>query len=106
MSALGKLFADIPQELPQELTQTLLAAPMVRIERIVSRGHVSPKDFWYDQNENEWVLLIAGAARLQFADRMAELKAGDFIDIPAHEKHRVEWTDPEVDTIWLAVFYG
>jgi cupin 2 domain-containing protein len=99
------VFAAIPRELPQELTQTLLAAAKVRVERIVSRGHVSPPGFWYDQSESEWVLLIAGAARLQFTDRMVELKAGDYVNISAHEKHRVEWTDPEVDTIWLAVFY-
>jgi cupin 2 domain-containing protein len=105
MPALANLFADIPPEMPEELTQTLLSAAKVRIERIVSRGHVSPRDFWYDQSESEWVLLIAGAARLQLVDRMVELKAGDFVNIPAHEKHRVDWTDPDVDTIWLAVFH-
>jgi cupin 2 domain-containing protein len=99
------IFAELPACLASELTQTLLDAANIRIERIISRGHTSPTDIWYDQGENEWVLLIAGAARLQFEDRIVELKPGDFIDIPAHHRHRVDWTDPEQETIWLAVFY-
>ena len=62
--------------------------------------------FWYDQTENEVVLLIQGAARLRFEDSVSEMKPGDFINIPAHRKHRVEWTTPEEKTVWLAVFYG
>ena len=99
------LFADLPATLPDELFQTLLAAPHVRIERIVSRGHASPPDFWHDQSQREWVLLVQGAARLQFDEATVELKPGDFINIPAHQRHRVEWTTPTEPTIWLAVFY-
>ncbi len=100
------LFDDLPQHLPKELVQTLLQAADVRIERIISHGHASPADFWYDQPQHEWVIVLKGAARLQFEDGMVEMKAGDFINIPAHRMHRVEWTTPDEPTIWLAVHYG
>ena len=100
------LFADIPATLRDELVQLLITTPHFRIERIVSHGHASPPDFWYDQDQNEWVLLIGGAARLRFEDGVIELKPGDFINIPAHKRHRVEWTTQDEPTIWLAVFYG
>ncbi len=106
MSLTGNLFADIPPELPDELFTTLLEAQHVRIERIVSQGEVSPDDFWYDQPQHEWVLVLKGAARLQFEDRVMELHPGDFVNIAAHRKHRVAWTRPEEQTIWLAVHYG
>lgn len=99
------LFTDLPENLPDELLTTLLKAARIRIERIVSHGHASPDGFWYDQDEHEWVIVLTGAARLQFEDRIVELKPGDFVNIPAHKKHRVEWTTPEEPTIWLAVFY-
>jgi len=99
------LLADLPAQLPEELIQTLLSTPQMRIERIISQGHVSPPDFWYDQDEEEWVLLIQGAARLQFDDGLVELKPGNFLNIPAHRKHRVEWTTPGELTIWLAIHY-
>lgn len=100
------LFTDIPAHLPEKLFTTLLEAPNVRIERIVSHGHASPEGFWFDQDQHEWVLLLQGAARLQFENDTIDLKPGDFINIPAHRKHRVEWTTPDEPTIWLAVFYG
>jgi cupin 2 domain-containing protein len=99
------LFADIPAAVPVELKETLVQAKHVRIERIVSHGQASPDGFWYDQAENEWVLVVQGAARLQFEDETIELKPGVWINIPAHHKHRVEWTSPNELTIWLAVFY-
>ena len=100
------LFADLPARLPAELIGTLLEAADVRIERIVSHGHASPEGFWYDQDRHEWVVVLKGAARLQFEDGMVEMKPGDFVNIPAHNKHRVEWTTPDEPTIWLAVHYG
>ena len=99
------LFTDLPANLPDELLTTLLEATNVRIERIVSHGHVSPEGFWYDQNDNEWVIVLKGAARLRFEDSILEMKPGDFVNIPAHKQHRVEWTTPDEPTIWLAVFY-
>ena len=99
------LLSCLPVTVPNELKETLVQAKHVRIERIVSNGHASPAGFWYDQAENEWVLVVQGAARLQFEDETAELRPGDWINIPAHRKHRVEWTTPDEPTIWLAVFY-
>ena len=99
------LFTDLPSQLPDELITILNDAADVRIERIVSHGHVSPKDFWYDQEQHEWVVVLKGTARLQFEDGEVEMKVGDFVNIPAHKKHRVEWTTPDEPTIWLAVFF-
>ncbi len=100
------LFDDIPAQVPQELITTLLSTENVRIARIVSHGHSSPEGFWYDQFEAEWVVVLQGAARLRFEDETspAELRPGDFVHIPAHRKHRVEWTTPDEPTVWLAVF--
>ncbi|MCE9607218.1 MAG: cupin domain-containing protein [Planctomycetia bacterium] len=101
------LFADIPDNLPEELLQTLLDRPNLRVERIVSHGHASPEGFWYDQERHEWVVVLRGAARLRFADedQPRTLKTGDYFNIPAHRRHRVEWTTPDEPTIWLALFY-
>ncbi|MDQ6982799.1 MAG: cupin domain-containing protein [Mariprofundus sp.] len=103
---INNIFGNISQDLPQEITQTLLACEGARMERIVSHGHASPENFWYDQDESEWVLLVAGAARLEIdSDGMCNMRAGDYLLIPTHRKHRVDWTDPETDTIWLALFF-
>ena len=99
------LFDDIPPKLPEELVTVLAENQHVRIERIVSTSQSSPKDFWYDQDEHEWVIVLKGAATLRFEDCTQEMKPGDHVLIPAHKKHRVEWTTPEEPTIWLAVFY-
>ena len=88
-----------------ELFTTLLEAAHVRIERIVSHGHASPAGFWYDQDQHEWVIVLKGAARLRFEDGMVEMRSGDFLNIPAHQRHRVEWTTPVEPTVWLAVHY-
>ncbi len=102
----SNLFTDLPAALPEELFTTLLQAPDIRIERIVSHGHSSLPGFWYDQDQAEWVLVLQGAARLQFEDRVLEMRPGDFVNIPAHQKHRVAWITPDEPTIWLAVHYG
>jgi cupin 2 domain-containing protein len=100
------LFANLPRDLPEELFATLLQALGVRIERIVSRGHKSPDGFWYDQPTNEWVLVLKGAAKIEFEDGMVEMGPGDYIDITAHKRHRLAWTTPSAPTIWLTVHYG
>jgi cupin 2 domain-containing protein len=100
------IFDDLPQHLPKELVQILVRAADVRIERIISHGHASPTDFWYDQDQHEWVIVLKGAARLQFEDGVVEMRPGDFINIPANKKHRVDWTTPDEPTIWLGVRYG
>lgn len=106
MTRTSNFFADLPRQLPEELVTTVLEATDVRVERIVSHGHASPADFWYDQDQHEWVLVLQGAARLRFADGSVEMTAGDYVHIPAHTRHRVEWTTPDEPTIWLAVHYG
>jgi cupin 2 domain-containing protein len=103
---LKNIFDDLPQQLPKEIVQTLITAADVRIERIISHGHASPADFWYDQPQHEWVIVLKGAARLQFEDGVVEMKSGDFINIPAFSKHRVDWTTPDEPTVWLGVRYG
>ena len=99
------LLHPLPGDLTEEVFTALLRHDAVRIERIVSNGHASPDGFWYDQDENEWVIVLKGAARLQFEDTSVDMKLGDFVNIPAHKKHRVEWTTPDEPTIWLAVFF-
>ncbi|MFO1363633.1 MAG: cupin domain-containing protein [Burkholderiales bacterium] len=91
----------------QERLADLLKRPAVRIERIVSTGQSSPEGFWYDQAHGEWVAVLAGEARLRFEDERAArtLRPGDFVDIAAHRRHRVEWTRPGEPTVWLAVHY-
>ena len=102
----GSLFEGIPADLPDEIVTVLRRGADLRIERIVSRGHCSPPGFWYDQEEGELVLLLTGRAGLLLeGEAERELRAGDWIDIPAHARHRVTFTDPTHDTIWLAVFY-
>jgi cupin 2 domain-containing protein len=103
----NNIFNRIPAELKDELIEVLLDAKGIIIERIVSRGHASPQDFWYDQDRDEYVILIKGSALLLFEgkDKVTAMNPGDSVNIPAHVRHRVEWTDPSQDTVWLAVFY-
>lgn len=100
---------DININAKEEIFSDLLKNKNVRIERIVSTGQTSPKDFWYDQDENEFVLVLEGEAILEFKeeDKIKEVKLNknDYIDIKAHVKHRVKYTDTTKPTIWLAVFY-
>lgn len=101
------LLNRIPDRLPDELTEILAESRGVKIERIVSRGHCSQPGFWYDQPENEFILLLHGAARLLFEgdDQPVRLKAGDCLNIPPGRRHRVEWTEPGQNTVWLAVYF-
>jgi cupin 2 domain-containing protein len=101
------LFDDLPKATGQEALLDLLKRPGVRIERIVSTGQASPPGFWYDQAHCEWVAVLAGEAKLRFEDEPAArtLRPGNFVDIPAHRRHRVDWTHPTEPTVWLAVHY-
>ena len=107
MNNLGNLFAHLPANLSDELITQLVERPSLRIERIVSRGQASPPGFWYDQEQHEWVVVLQGAARLRFEDRdeAIDMMPGDFIEIRAHRRHRVEWTAPDEPTVWLAIFF-
>ncbi len=102
----SNIFADLPSRLPDEVISTLIKAENLRIERIVSHGHFSPAGFWYDQDQQEWVMVLTGQAKLRLGDELIEMKAGDYVNIPANMKHRVEWTTPDEPTVWLAVHYG
>ncbi|MEM8931216.1 MAG: cupin domain-containing protein [Acidobacteriota bacterium] len=103
----GRLLAELPPVGDEEQFEDLMRRPGVRVERIVSHGHASPPDFWYDQDEGEWVMVARGRARLELRDGgLVELGPGDWIDLPPHCEHRVDWTDPDGPTVWLAVFYG
>lgn len=104
----ANLFDDLPTAAHEEQFVELLARPGVTIARIVSTGQSSPAGFWYDQPRGEWVVVLAGEARLRFEDEPVarELKPGDYVDIAPHRRHRVEWTRPDSATIWLAVHYG
>ncbi|HXC28794.1 MAG TPA: cupin domain-containing protein [Stellaceae bacterium] len=100
------LLRDLPDAGAAEIVERLAGNGATRIERIVSHGQASPEGFWYDQDEAEFVLVLAGAARLEFADgAMLTLGPGDFVDIAPRHRHRVEWTNPDCPTVWLAVFY-
>ena len=99
------IFNNIPENLPEELFETLFKNQLVYIERIVSRGHVTAEGVWYDQDWDEWVLLLQGQAIIGYEqERQAiTLNSGDYLLIPANVRHRVEWTANDVDTVWLAV---
>lgn len=101
------IFSKIPDDIPEEIFETIISSDTVIIERIISKGQSSAEGFWYDQEKNEWVILLKGAARIGFENQEepVHMKAGDYIHIPAHCRHRVEWTDPDCTTIWIALFF-
>jgi cupin 2 domain-containing protein len=101
----GRLDEGMPAELPAELTTVLVEGAGMRIERIVSRGHASAPDGWYEQVEDEFVLLVQGGARLEFDAFDLDLAPGDWVELPAGVRHRVAWTAEGEDTVWLAVFH-
>ena len=107
MPRIENIFEAIPAPGAGEHFAELLSRPHLRIERIVSTGQASPDGFWYDQPHAEWIVVLSGEARLVFEDEAAarSLKRGDFVDIAAHRRHRVEWTHPQEPTVWLAVHY-
>jgi cupin 2 domain-containing protein len=104
MNKIQNIFHDIPKS-ADEIIQELVRFDNVRIERIISNGNSSPEGFWYDQHENEWVIVLKGSAKLEFEDDIIELAEGDYILIPAHMKHRVAETSADGETVWLAFFW-
>ena len=101
------LFSALGHDSSAEKITALLAAPNVRIDRIVSNGQASPPGFWWDQDWAEWVILLTGSAGLLFEGdaKPRELTTGDYVHIPAHARHRVEWTHKEQATVWLAIHF-
>jgi cupin 2 domain-containing protein len=103
----GDLFADVPRSVAEEEISILAQTAGARIEKIVSTGQASPAGFWYDQDFDEWVFLLSGSAGLliEGEDAPRELRPGAYVEIPAHVRHRVEWTDAEQPTVWLAIHF-
>lgn len=104
----GNLERDLPaRPLPDEICDLLVERPGLRLERIVSTGQATPEGQWYDQEDDEWVLVVSGAARLRIEGESAdrELGEGDWIMLPAHCRHRVTWTRAEPPTVWLAIHF-
>jgi cupin 2 domain-containing protein len=103
----GNIFSSLPDRLEHELFEELLHHKNIKIERIVSRGHASPANGWYDQNENEWVVVLEGSGTILFENgEEVNLVKGDYLNIQAHTRHKVSWTDPKGVTIWLAIHYS
>jgi cupin 2 domain-containing protein len=103
----GNIFSDIPERSPNEVFSDLASAPGIKIERIVSTGQATPAGEWLDQKRTEWVMLVSGSAAVLFEGEASarELKPGDYLLIPPHKRHRVEWTVRDNPTIWLAVHF-
>ncbi len=101
------IFTNIREQIPDEIFEELVKTEHCKIERIISRGHSTADDYWYDQAKNEWVIILKGSAGflLEGNSKVVVMKPGDYINIPAHRRHRVEWTDPDEETIWLAIHY-
>ena len=103
---MDNIFSPLPENIGKEVFDELVHHQNVRIERIISKGHTSPDDGWYDQSENEWLIVLEGSGAILFEDgNEVNLNKGDYLNIPSHSKHKVTWTDPDNVTIWLAVFY-
>jgi len=104
---MGNIFSSLSAKLEHESFEELLRNKNIKIKRIVSQGHTSPENGWYDQKENEWVIVLEGAGSILFESGVeVNLKKGDYLNIPAHTRHKVTWTDPNSITIWLAIHYS
>lgn len=106
--AAGNIFAELPQSLSEEIFQEIVHGERFGLKRIISLGQATPAGQWYDQEQHEWVVLLSGAAGLRFEqeESLRVLYPGDFVSIPAHTRHRVEWTDEKQNTVWLALHYS
>lgn len=107
MSILGNIYKASSDSPKKEIIETFLKMDNFRLERIISSGQRTPDGEWYDQSEDEWVVMLTGAAQLSFEDsnEVITLQPGDYLNIPAHRRHRVEQTAPSEPTIWLAIHY-
>ena len=102
----GNLYKKIPDNLDEEIFELLAQGENVKIERIISNGHISPDTGWYDQAQNEWVLVLKGNASISFENgQVVDLKEGDYLNILSHQKHKVIRTSTATETIWLAIHY-
>lgn len=102
----SNIFANIPLEIKEELFEEIVKKEGLKIERIISKGHTTTEFEWYDQESDEWVIVLKGEAILEFENSDEKrLKEGDYLNIPAHTKHRVSWTKENEETVWLAIHY-
>ncbi|MER3447746.1 MAG: hypothetical protein C4291_13335 [Candidatus Dadabacteria bacterium] len=103
----NSIFSNIPNSVPDEIFETLLEADSFNLKRIISTGQATPRGKWYDQDDNEWVIMLSGSAGLLFEGdgEVCMMKPGDYVHIPAHRRHRIEWTDANQKTVWLALHY-
>ncbi len=102
----GNIYQSSVSAGSKEVVEQLVAKNSLKIEKIASMGHSSPATGWYDQDDNEWVVVLKGDAIVAFEDgKKVRMGEGDYLDIPAHTRHKVEWTSPDIETIWLAVHY-
>lgn len=100
------IFKQIPKDLSEEIFEDIIKTDNLKIERIISYGQTSPKSGWYESELNEWVILLKGQAVLSFQNSDdVKLNAGDYINITAFTKHKVSWTLPNEETLWLAIYY-
>jgi len=101
------IFSEIPENLKDEIFQSIIEKENLKIERIISNGQTTPEDFWYDQNQNEFIILLKGKAKILFEENSeeVELNPGDYILIESHKKHKVTYTSKEETTIWLAIHF-
>lgn len=100
------IFSQIPNSLKDEIFEDIVSSKNIKIERIISDGHTSPKEGWHESDKNEWVIVLQGNAILSYEqEKDVVLKAGDYINIPALKKHKVSFTSKSEKTIWLAVYY-
>ncbi|EQB39320.1 hypothetical protein M947_07625 [Sulfurimonas hongkongensis] len=105
MAKKSNVFLDITTNLDEELFEDIIKKESFKLQRIISQGHTTPEGEWYDQDRDEWVMLLCGEAILAFeGDEDVRLGAGDYINIRAHKRHRVSWTKPDAKTIWLALY--
>lgn len=101
----GNMLADLPADRAAEIFEPILTRPGVRMERIVSFGQATPPGEWYDQGDDEWVMLLSGSAGvlIEGEPSVRSLRPGDYLMLPARCRHRVEWTEQNRDTVWLAI---
>ena len=103
----NNIYKDLPES-KKEIFEDIIDNKSFKLERIISRGQSSPDgDDWFNQDNDEWVILLKGSAGLKFEgeDEITVMQSGDYIHIPAHKRHKVEWTDKNQETIWLALHY-
>jgi len=103
---INNIFQSIPDNPGEEIVDAIVQNSKLKIERIVSTGQSSPASGWYDQVMDEWVIVLKGKASIAFEDgRKFDVSAGDYLTILAHTRHKVSWTDPDAETVWLAIHY-